>query len=459
MNATLTVFLPARDAAIPLADVVLPELAFACFDRRGTCVQRGRAPLALLPKALATVLVIAARDVLLLPVALPPQLGASRLAQALPNLVEDQLVSDAQDCHIALDPEPLPPPESAVVSTGAARTPVPNRVVAVIDRGWFRFFYEAFLEAGHRALRAVPATRCLGAALAREPALSSPADIDASGGASSSSPVACRVLFCPVAPQAGHSGASSVELVVSQGALGQGLLLEPASIVPALRLLAGGARIDSFCLVGLPADDSPFPAEHGATPRGGSHWPAAIEPQELGFDELARAAIACRFDLCQFQFGAQSWRAHRDSLRRMRVPIALCVASGLIATLGLNLDWWRASREASGLDSAMSALLLESFPATGAVLDAPAQMRRQTDALRTAAGELAPGDFLALGDALGRVLRAQGGLEIRSLDYERNTLNVTFRTPPAEASFRARLAREGLSGTLDGQRWTLRSAQ
>ncbi len=54
------------------------------------------------------------------------------------------MIQDPQTCHIAVDP----------VALASGR-----RVLAVIDRGWFRFVLEAFANAGHRNVKAVPAMR------------------------------------------------------------------------------------------------------------------------------------------------------------------------------------------------------------------------------------------------------------------------------------------------------------
>ncbi len=41
------------------------------------------------------------------------------------------------------------------------RSRAAGSLLAIIDRGWFRFICEAFAAAGHRSVRAVPVTRCL----------------------------------------------------------------------------------------------------------------------------------------------------------------------------------------------------------------------------------------------------------------------------------------------------------
>ncbi|HKR39216.1 MAG TPA: type II secretion system protein GspL, partial [Paraburkholderia sp.] len=150
--STLIVLMPPRDPAVHSQEWQLPELPFVLLDKTGNTQRAGRSALGLLPKASATILMIAARDLLTLAATVPPLKGP-RLRQALPNVVEDHLIQDAQTCHLALDPKRL--------ADG-------RQVVAAIDRGWFRFLLEGFTAAGHRNLRAVPVARCLPAAQAVE---------------------------------------------------------------------------------------------------------------------------------------------------------------------------------------------------------------------------------------------------------------------------------------------------
>ena len=103
---------------------------------------------------------------------------------------------------------------------------------------------------------------------------------------------------------------------------------------------------------------------------------------------------------------------------------------------------------------------MTAFPKTGAVLDAPAQMTRQVDQLRTASGELAPNDFLALADALSRSLAPLPPTAITQLDYHERSMTVTF-TPAANVddALVRRLEANGVGAKADGNRWTLRSLQ
>src|ERR1700754_3288886 len=102
--SSLIVLLPSADAqaGAPGCDVL--SMPFALIDRSGETVRVGDAPLAELPRALATVLIVAARDTLLLNVTLPPVTGP-RLRRVLPNVVEEHLIQDAQRSHIAVSPD------------------------------------------------------------------------------------------------------------------------------------------------------------------------------------------------------------------------------------------------------------------------------------------------------------------------------------------------------------------
>ena len=162
--ATLLVLLPPRDPGVRSEEWQLPDLPFLLLDKRGRALRTGSSALVHLPRASATVLLIAARDLLMLSAKVPPIKGP-RLRQILPNLIEDQLIQDPLTCHVALDPAP------AVDG---------RQMVAVIDRSWFRFVCDAFTDAGHHTLRAVPVSRCL-----PMPQLAPGAVLDLAGGADS----------------------------------------------------------------------------------------------------------------------------------------------------------------------------------------------------------------------------------------------------------------------------------
>ncbi|ORT83299.1 type II secretion system protein GspL [Burkholderia puraquae] len=449
--STLIVSLPPREPAVPLQEWQWPELPFTLVDKAGHVQRAGRAALALLPRANATVLIVAARDVLLLAATVPPLKGP-KLRQALPNIIEDQLIQDPLGCHIALDPDALPDG---------------RRVLAVVDRAWFRTICEAFTAAGHRHLSAVPATRCLPA----PHATGAPAGSEAAAAAVAADAVeapparpttvaavlglaaSVEQVLVEAGAQPAAAGAPRLELAVARGALGEGFAAPASRAAGTLAALAGGGDVELYEL-----------GEPGAEPRlasvGRADGPLLPGAAPLSFDTFARRALTEKFDLCQFEFESQPWRFDRATVKRLRVPLALVAATLGVAVIGMNLHWWKLSRERDALSAQITETLLSAFPKTTTVLDPPAQMQRQLDQLRLAAGELSPNDFLALSSGLSRSMGALPLNGIASLDYHDRRLDVGFKPEvKVDPDFTQRLARNGLSGEVDSNtgKWTIRS--
>jgi general secretion pathway protein L len=131
--------------------------------------------------------------------------------------------------------------------------------------------------------------------------------------------------------------------------------------------------------------------------------------------------------LCQFEFAAQPWRLDRATMRRLRVPIALVAVSVVVSIVGVNVQWLQLARQRDAINTQMTELLLNAFPKTTVVLDAPDQMARQLERLRVASGELSPSDFLSLADGLARSLGPVPVNGIAGLDYRDRRLEVTFK--------------------------------
>ncbi|NIE66528.1 type II secretion system protein GspL [Burkholderia sp. Ax-1719] len=451
--STLIVLMPPRDPAVHSQEWQLPELPFVLLDKTGHTQRAGRAALGLLPKASATVLLIAARDLLMVSATVPPLKGP-RLRQALPNVVEDHLIQDPQTCHLALDP---------------ARLPDGRQTVAAVDRGWFRFIVEGFTGAGHRNLRAVPVARCLPVALnvaspVVEPVAAgeheraeTPADAaprEAVTACVLGHVMATAPALLPDMAAAPATSAALLELAIVRGAAAEGFAVPAASVAATVAALAGDADVTRYVLTGLPGE--PTSAADKATL-------AAALPgaQPLSFEALAKRALACKFDLCQFEFAAQPWRLDRATLRRLRVPIVLVVASLVVAIIGANVQWLMLSRQRDAMNTQMTELLLNAFPKTTVVLDPAGQMARQLSQLRVAAGEPSPDDFLALADGTARSLGPVPANAIAALDYHDRRLDVTFKPGVnVDSGLTQRLARNGLTGTQDSSsgKWTIRSA-
>ncbi len=457
--STLIVLLPPRDPAVPSQEWQLPELPFLLLDKSGRIQRAGRSAPGLLPRAGSTVLMLAARDCLMLAAAVPPLKGP-RLRQALPNVVEDQLIQDPQTTHIALDPQSLDG----------------NRhVLAIVDRGWFRFILETFAVAGHRNVKAVPVARCLpqplGAAVAAtelraEEAVAAGADSappPEEPAAVDITPVVAAVLGRVVSSTAAVLGEGAVdtapprvELALARGPLGEGLAVPEAAVGATVAALAGNSPVTMYTLVDMPGSEPRM----ASTAQPGRPTVAGALP--LSFETLARNAIQCRFDLAQFEFAVQPWRLDRATLRRLRLPLWLLAGTVLVAIIGANVQWLMLSRQRDAISAQMTELLLNTFPKTTVVLDAPDQMARQLQQLRVAAGELSPDDFLSLADGLARSLGPIPVNGLAGLDYHDRRIDVTFKPEvKVDPDFQQRLTRNGLNGGIDSNtgKWTIRNGQ
>ncbi|OXC76146.1 General secretion pathway protein L [Caballeronia sordidicola] len=430
----MIVLLPPRDPAVRSEEWNLPELPFLLLDKRDVTQRAGRAALSLLPRASATVLIVAARDLLLTAAQMPPLKGP-RLRQALPNVVEDQLIQDPQTCHIAVDP----------VALASGR-----RVLAVIDRGWFRFVLEAFANAGHRNVKAVPAMRCLPL---HESVADTPNPFVAGilGDVLATAPI----LLGGDTLRPPESATARVEIAIARGehaALGEGLAIPADAVTSTLNALAGAQPMTLYTLRDVP----------GAEPRLASARPAIPGAEPLTFETLARNALANHFDLCQFEFAAQPWRLDRATMRRLKLPVALLAGALVVSMIGINIQWMQLARQRDAINAQMTETLLNTFPKTTVVLDAPDQMSRQLDRLRLVSGQLSPSDFLSLADALARALGPIPVNGIAGLDYHDRRLEVTFKPETkVDPGLQRRLGANGLAGGIDSNtgKWTIRSAQ
>ncbi|MFP4905356.1 type II secretion system protein GspL [Paraburkholderia sp. BR14261] len=252
------------------------------------------------------------------------------------------------------------------------------------------------------------------------------------------------MLLPGVAPEpAAATAQAALELAIVRGAHAEGFAVPAASVAATVTALAGGAPVSGYVLTNLPGE----PVSAAARASLAAALPGA---QPLTFEALARRALACRFDLCQFEFASQPWRLDRATLRRLRVPIVLVAASLVVAVVGANTQWLMMARQRDAISAQMTELLLNAFPKTTVVLDPAGQMARQLQQLRLAAGEPSPDDFLALSDGLARSLGPVPANGIAAIDYHDRRLDVTFKPGVnVDADLAKRLAGNGLAVTVD----------
>jgi general secretion pathway protein L len=546
--SSLIVLLPSADAQAASADGIdAMPMPFALLDRSGETTRTGHAPIGELPRAVTTVLIVAARDTLLLKVNLPPVTGP-RLRRLLPNVVEEHLIQDAQSSHVAVGPDADPQGE---------------RCAAIVDRDWFAGVIERFAAAGHRKLRAVPLVHCIplldapqGATqraneVRREEAKVGAGDIDtafqseekdgmpeepnnaAANEAEANTDLAASALIVrhsirrrlnieassisevealgKAIDESANADTTNVsdkeehiEVDLRQGMLGFGMSIRAAQLDATIAELAKRQPLVVYSLAleasGEHAEDCTANAGKSATQaatqaatrtasrtasRNEPHFAAAhaagnraqhaastststststafpLAALTLPWPLLARDALACRFDLCQFEFanGGRS-RAGGGGLKPWRIAIGLVAAALIVSLVAINVQWFQLRHRRDALNAQMTELVKSAFPDATVILDPHAQMAVGLARLRSAAGELRPDDFAVLASGLSRALGSIPSSAIAGLDYNSNTLDVTFKpgTTVDTDGLTRRLAEQGLSAQEDNGKWSIKSA-
>lgn len=372
----------------------------------GKLVQQGEGALRNMTDLVAScrrvVLVLAASDVTLLQVKVPP-LSTARLKAALPGLVEELVLGDPADCVLA--PAPLAGPDG-------------TRTVAVVQRDWLEPIVKLLLAQGARAVSAVPAQLCL-----------------------------------PLQPGTVAGAIRGGEITLRHAQF-QGLGIDMAGATPeaalqTARALAGDAPLTLY----IPQQQlGQYQAAADALP--------GITLEQDDWTHWIEGSHSTSFDLVP-GLGASGVRA--TDWRRWRWPIGLALLAAVVNIAGLNIEWLRMKREAAALRQSMMQTFRAAYPSETVILDPTAQMRKNIAAAKVAQGEIAPDEFIYLAAALGEAMRGVGReAAVATLEFRERALTVKLKpeaNDPALASkVNAALATRGLSLTEAGVgTWQIRS--
>ncbi len=464
--AALYLRLPPR--ALPAdAGAASPTLSFAIaargrLQRVGHASQQELSPL--MQQAQRVVLLLAASDVSLFRIAVPP-LPATRLKAALPALVEDRVIGDPAGCAIAVAPNGGMLAAATTAATGTSSTSATpanpagagnERLVAVTDRAWLQGWLDTVRRHGARRVSALPFVLCL--------------------------PLPAAHVAASVAD---HAGRRELALRLSaQEGMGLPLSSDDADALPAevAQLLATFAGQRPVQLALPPALMDAFRNSYGAQAADAMHAasggaagsatvanddlpaPAAIELREENWAAWVEGASHVPVDLAT---AIAADEGEGVDWRHWRWPIALAAMLALVNIVALNWDWWQLRNEGLRLRETMERSFHRSFP-NEALVDPVAQMRQKVAASRQAAGEFAPGDFIALAASLGDAWAEAGAAmgtdarAIAALEYRDAALAVRFK-PGQQVSLdaaRTALAARGLEASAvagNGAQWQVRS--
>jgi|PlaIllAssembly_1097288.scaffolds.fasta_scaffold45783_2 general secretion pathway protein L len=358
---------------------------------------QGRAQPSLLPRADSVVAVLSDCDVSWQRINLP-KAPAAKLRAALGGVLEEQLLEDDDAVHLALAP------------SAQAGSPV---WVAVLHKAWLRTELDKLEKAGLSIERVLPSSW---------PGDTPQGHFFESPGAPTGN---ARILLC-------HADENGLHLLRLEGSLARALLApmseqptlwtaEPAVAAPAERWLGASVRVQTQAERALQATRSLWNLrQFDLTPRH-------------------RGMLALR----------DTWRQLLSPAWR---PVRIGLASLLVLqVLGLNAWAWHQRQGLAQQRLAQEQLLRATFPQVRAVLDAPLQMRRETDVLRAAAGRAGDGDLEALlGAAASAWPEGQGPVQTLRFEPGRLTLSAAGWSTEQLSQFRERLRPGG---------WAVESAE
>ena len=340
----LVILLPAPVRADAPQAAAMAPLSWLLSPDGMALSQRGSSAPAELPAA-DTVVAVAPAEAVAWHRATCPKAPANRLRAALGGMLEERLLTDDDDVHLALAPKPQ------------AGAPV---WVAALHKPWLAAQLAALAAAGRVVDRLVPAL--------------APVLADSGTG--------------PGPNGAGHfHGAAD-----APGDAGLHLAWADADGAANLPLAGGLAR---SLLPGWAAAGASWSATPAAA-AAAEAWlgtPVAVRSDA----DMALAAVRSPWNLLQFDLAPR----HRGSLaagnllRTVMSPAWAPARWGVLAlvlvqVVGLNALAWQQQHALDTLRAGQTALLRSAHPQVRGVLDAPLQMQRETAALRSAAG--VPGD-------------------------------------------------------------------
>jgi general secretion pathway protein L len=318
------------------------EFGFALTDDGLSITSQGRATASQLPRADAVVAVLSHADVSWQQVTLP-KAPPAKMRAALVGMLEDALLDEPEALHFALAP---------------AAEAGKSAWVAIVDRAWIAQAIQVLEKRGVDVDRVVPPMW--------------PGDVP-------------QGHFFDAHAEGG--GAPQPSLMMADA---NGIVTAPLAGTLARALLptltAQAVRWSATAAVAAPAE----------------RWLGATVPVRSETEHLVAAARSLwnlrQFDLAQRHRGS---RALLDGWKRLMSPgwrpVRIGLASLVVLHLvGLNGWAWAQRKAIESKKQAQVALLKSAHPQVRVVVDAPLQMRSETETLRAAAGRTSDGDLEGL---------------------------------------------------------------
>jgi general secretion pathway protein L len=400
-------------ASVESAHAMLP-CPFALVSSSGAIERQGALELAAMSQlfegAKKVVLLLAASDVTLLRVKVPPLTGA-RLKAALPNLVEDQLVSDPFEC----------------VMVAGIQGADGLRQVAVAERAWLEQLVKKMQELGAGHIALLPAQLCL----------PTPASgVVAAIGETTEDVAAALDLTLRFNPEHGIG----LPILTGESDSAEHVIATLRALVPegAIELAVPADHVAQYQALNAP--------EITVQADGWGRWIGAAHHAGPNLAHGLAAGGAAGFD----------WQRWRWAL----ILLGLLI---LIHALALNYDWLRNKNEADKLRNGMVQGYRTAFPKDPLSTDLMAQVRQKIAAAKISSGQAGANDFATLvagfGDAWNTLGQGRKLAGIAGLEYKEKALLVRFKKDGdlPQADLQQALDARSLSLKAVGDGWEIKS--
>jgi general secretion pathway protein L len=389
-------------------------IAYAVGSQEGSIIREGRSTLSELAASISksnVILLIAASDVTLLELTIPPMTEA-KLKLALPTLVEDQLMCDSAECVFLLGTKPQ----------GTANG---KRSIAVAQRSWLQQLSGSLFALGANHIKALPAQLCLPWKKGQ-----------------------CSVRL--------EDQASEATLRFDEDS-GVGMLLDTDQSTED-RLLT----IDMLASAGSVSLQLPSKLvnEFKSAIKANPAWDERFTVQEANWSATVTAAKTVSFNLMA---GLNSAQTHRIQWQMWRWPLILATLILLINIAGLNYDYWNLKREAQGLRQGMLQTYKASFPKDTVVVFPLEQMRKNLDIAQRSSGQPSADDFTMLLTQFGaawNTLNADQLPKLVSIEYKDHALVLQLKGPVPQKELQLALDTKGLVlKKNNAEVWQVRNAK
>lgn len=396
MASTLYIQIPSKAAAEAAVEGAEPWeewfFPFCLASAEKAVLQHGQQGLVDL-KALAqaagqVVLLLSTSDVNLLRVKVPP-MPFAKIKQALPNLLEEQVLVDASELMFVATP-----PQDA------------HCLVAIVARVWLERVFAAMQVLGVRRISAVAAA----AGLVQE------ADVTS--------------VQVEIATRYNSADLSTIALSVKT----------PDQMV-------AGLSLDLHALMHQPAALSKeiVDSVHVLVPQSDLHFFLDSKFPAVVLDELKASLGEGR----NAQFSSIDWHSKIAGLTvstpdlfsvlnqegqysfdwmRWRWSIGIATLTVAISLLGLNWEWWKLQRETNILRSSINATYKNTFPNETAIREPLVLMQQKINTAKKLAGHSTNDDFLVLsaqfGQSWDQTLGQSGAGAVSHAEYREHSLFV-----------------------------------